>query len=321
VRLAGALAAAALLAGCGYVRPFLPFGDPPSLDLQGHRGARGLVPENTLPSFERALDLEVTTLELDLHWSADDRLIVWHDPVISADKCRLGSARDGARPPDPKRARPEELAVRQLSRAQLRGYRCDLNPDPKRFPDQRAGPTALARDDYRIIELSELFEFVERYATSLAKSPSQRSAAREVRFNIETKREEASPENIGDGFDGLRAGPFERELLRVVRAHGLESRVTLQSFDHRSLWSLQALDARTGLAALTEGPSDLEALAAKGASVWSPWHEEVDARSLAQAHALGLEVIPWTVNDPARMHELARLGVDGIITDRPDLLR
>lgn len=309
---------ALLLGSCLSASRFELHGD---FDLQGHRGARGLVPENTLPAFERALDLEVTTLELDLHFSADDALIVWHDPVVSPDKCRLAPQREGPHPPDPATAPAAALAVRRLTREQLAAYRCDRNPAPERFPLQRATPGALAGDDYRIVELSEVFDFVERYSASTAKTRSQRSSARRVRFNIETKREALQPEHIGDGFDGVRAGPFEREFERLVRARGLEARVTLQSFDHRSLWSLRALGSPIELVALTESSTDLEALSARGASTWSPWHENLSAESLARAHALGLRVVPWTVNDALRMRELQLMGVDGIITDRPDLWR
>jgi glycerophosphoryl diester phosphodiesterase len=315
--LAGCAAALALAIGC--LDPSLTEA-PANFDLQGHRGARGLAPENTLPSFERALDLEVTTLELDLHFSADDALIVWHDPVISPSKCGLARGGDGSRP-DPDRAPPAALAVRRLSRAQLAGYRCDRNPEPDRFAEQRSTPTLLAGDDYRIVELFELFDFVERYAASAAKTHEQRRAAARVRFNIETKREAEHPGHIGDGFDGQSAGPLEREFERLVRARGLETRVTLQSFDHRSLWSLRALGSPIELVALTESTADLDALKRRGAAAWSPWHEEVDAESLARAHALGLRVVPWTVNDAERMRELRALGVDGIITDRPDLAR
>jgi len=289
-------------------------------DLQGHRGARGLVPENTLPGFERALDLEVTTLELDLHWSADDALVVWHDPLVGADKCRVDPTSAAPLPPDPESARPERLVVRQLTREQLAGYRCDRNPDPERFPDQRAQVGVVAGDDYSIASLSQVFDLVERYAKSPHKSAAQRAAAARVRFNIETKRDADHPGNIGDDFDGENAGRFERELERLVRERGLEDRVTLQSFDHRSLWAMRALGSPIALAALTESEFDLPELAARGARTWSPWHESVTDDTLEQAHSLGMLVVPWTVNEAARMRELIALGVDGIISDRPDVL-
>ena len=122
-----------------------------SYDLQGHRGARGLRPENTLPAFELALDLMVDTLEFDLQLSADGVVIVWHDPVIDADT----SAIDGA-----------PTRIRELTAAELTDIRCDRNPDQGRFPDQLAAPGALAGDDYRLASLADVFEFVETYVGS-----------------------------------------------------------------------------------------------------------------------------------------------------------
>ena len=294
----------------------------PSFDLQGHRGARGLAPENTLPGFERALDLEVDTLELDLHFSADAKLVVWHDPEIRREKCRLDPSRSEPPAPDPDADGPAgALRVRRLTRAQLARYRCDRNPAPDRFPLQSSSATALAGADYHIVELETLFDFVERYAHSESKSGAQRRAASRVHYSIETKRDPEDPTSIGDGFDGEAPGPFERALEGLVRSRGLAERVTVQSFDHRSLWAMRQLDPNIALAALTEGAVDLESLRSRGASVWSPWHEQVNPEKLALAHRLGLRVVPWTVNDAARIQILRELGVDGVITDRPDLLR
>ena len=100
----------------------------------------------------------------------------------------------------------------------------------------------------------------------------------------------------------------------------MEKRTTLQSFDHRSLWAAKTLSSTIRLAALEKQTSDLEALAKQGADIWSPRHTQVTPETLKRAHAVGLLVIPWTINDPRRMKELIEMGVDGIITDRPDLL-
>ncbi|QDG52393.1 glycerophosphodiester phosphodiesterase [Persicimonas caeni] len=290
------------------------------LDIQGHRGARGLKPENTLPAFEAALDLQVDTLEFDLHLSKDDRLVVWHDPFVSAKKCVVPDGVDDLPDPAALRAKDARLRVRNLTADQLARYRCTQNPDPKRFPAQDASPTALAGDDYGIVTLERVFAFVERYAQSPQKTDGQRDNARRVRFNIETKRKPRQPANIGDGFDGERPGTFERAFVEAVEARGLQDRVTLQSFDHRSLWAARTIAPWLELAALEKkrrGP--LAALADKGAAVWSPRHTLVTAKSVAEAHAAGLRVKPWTVNDAERMQALVDLGVDGIITDRPDL--
>ncbi len=295
-----------------------------SLDVQGHRGARGLKPESTLPSFESALDELVTTLELDLHFTADGRLVVWHDPFVDPAKCRLGEgAPPGAPDPDDPATPADDLRISALTFAELGAYRCDRNPDPQAFPAQDSLGTDLAGDRYEFIALEELFDFVDLYVESGAKDDEQRQHASRVRYNIETKRVPASPELIGDDFDGVTAGAFEQALLDLIDERGIVDRVTVQSFDHRSLWAIAATGSDVQLSALTPGRAapDFADLAARGAQVWSPNFRAVDAESLAAAREAGLLVLPWTVNDPADMRRLAELGVDGLITDRPDLAR
>lgn len=291
-------------------------GLPPGFDLQGHRGARGLRPENTLPAFETALDLGVTTLELDLHLTADGEVVIWHDDAITPDKCALPADSVPPLPPDPTRA----PRIAALTFAELQRYRCDHNPDPGRFPQQQPIATTLAGDDYRITRLADLFDFVARYALSEQKGAEQRAAAAQVQFNIETKRKPDDPAAIGDAFDGVNPGQFEREIARIVAEQGLTDRVVLQSFDHRSLWAMYSLNPAIRLAALTTGGVDLPDLAQRGATIWSPDFATLDPARLQEAHALGLLVVPWTVNDPVAMGRLIEMGVDGLITDRPDLL-
>lgn len=267
-----------------------------------------------------ALDLGVTTLELDLHYSADDQVIVWHDPVVDPAKCRLGPAAPSDLP-DPATASPEELAIRSLTAAQLAAYQCDLNPDPARFPEQEPTPGALAGDGYQIVTLAELFAFVAAYADSDLKTEAQRQGAADVLFNIETKRVPRQPENIGDGFDGETAGPFEVAIMEASAAAGVDDRVIVQSFDHRSLRSIAASGSALALAPLTrDRVRDPGQYAGWGASIWSPRASTLSASAVEAAQDAGLLVIPWTVNDPAEMDDLIAMGVDGIITDRPDLL-
>jgi glycerophosphoryl diester phosphodiesterase len=291
-------------------------------DIEGHRGARGLKPENTLPAFETALDLGVTTLELDLHLTADQVVVVWHDPVIDNDKCGLepGTAGDAADPDSLVIQRPK-LTISNLTFEQLQSYRCDRNPDPDRFPEQDNEPTALAGDDYGIISLAELFDFVEAYGRSDSKSTEQAENAAQVQFNIETKRKPDEPKMINDGFDGVNPGPFELAILDLIAERGLEERVIVQSFDHRSLWAIRSVDSDIRLAALTtRGRVDPFDLAENGATIWSPDHAGLTAARLSEAHEAGLAVVPWTVNDPEDAARLIEMGVDGLISDRPDLI-
>ncbi len=290
---------------------------PPGFDIQGHRGVRGLKPENTLPAFEIALDLMVTTLEMDLHYSKDGVVVIWHDDDITIDKCTYAGSGTPALAPDP-------TLISQLSFEEIQKYRCDLNGDSQKHPQQNNHATPLAGDDYRIISLAELFDFVDAYAESDHKTDAQRQNARLVQFNIETKRKIEHVDAIGDGWDGEHPGKFERSIVSLVEERELVQRVIVQSFVHASLWGVRQLNPNIRLAALTKGKrpslSDYADYAHKGATIWSPRYQDVTPALLQQAHKAGLQVIPWTINDPAEMKRMIQIGVNGIITDRPDLL-
>ncbi len=294
---------------------------PDSIDAQGHRGARGLKPENTLPAFETALDLGVDTLELDLHYSSDGVVVIWHDDEIEKDKCGLDpeTAVD-THDPDSLIGWGEGLMISNLTFEQVQAYLCDRNPDEDRFPEQNGRMTAVAGKNYHISSLAELFNFVNAYSQSPEKSEEQRANAALVQFNIETKRKENKDKGINDGFDGENPGPFELEILRLVKEYRLEDRVIVQSFDHRSLWAIRSVNETIRLAALSINQIDLDEIAANGADIWSPKASVLTASLVEEAHALGLQVIPWTVNAPDNMGALIEMGVDGIISDRPDLL-
>lgn len=294
---------------------------PEGFDAQGHRGARALLPENTLPSFEAALDLGVTTLELDLHFTEDGEVVIWHDPLIEKTKCRLPeeTAVDDETP-DPKNPL-RKILVSQQPLSVIQAYQCDLNPEVNRFPDQEVLDMPLAGTDYRIVTLAELFDFVEMYAESADKSEEQRANAAVVVFNIETKRKVSNPEYIDDGFTGGEAGPFELTILELIADYGLADRVVIQSFDHRSLQVIRDIDSEIQLAALTtSGEAKVKVYNGYKFDIWSPRARDLTPELLAEAQGLGLKVIPWTVNDKAEMEELIEMGVDGLISDRPDLL-
>jgi len=294
---------------------------PDGFDIEGHRGARGLKPENTLPAFEVGLDFGVTTLEFDLHYTADDEVVVWHDPVIDPAKCGLKPGAP-AQIPDPDSAdTPDDaLAIRSLTVADLRWFQCNRNPSPDKFPDQDPQPTAIAGDEYGIVTLNDLLDFVDRYAESESKSDEQRTGARVVQFNMETKRDRGDPSTIGDGFDGETVGPFEQRILEIIDQRGIRDRVIIQSFDIRSLEAIDRAEPQVRLAVLTAlSHAALPAFANNRPVVWSPMASTVDMESIEEAHAAGHTVIPWTVNAPDTVALLISVGVDGIITDRPDL--
>ncbi|MBK8901247.1 MAG: hypothetical protein IPM53_08695 [Anaerolineaceae bacterium] len=293
---------------------------PPGFDAEGHRGARGLLPENTLPAFEAALDLGVTTLELDLHFTQDGEVVVWHDPIIDDTKCYLPDDPADANAPD-LRNPLRRIFISQQPLSVVQSFRCDLNPDSGRFPEQTAVSTPLAGSSYHIVTLAELFDFVAQYANSELKTETQRRNAASVQFNIETKRDPDHPEYIDDGFTGGEAGPFERAILEVVNGRSLTNRVIIQSFDHRSLRTIREIDTNIRLAALTTGgEAKLDVYAAYQFNIWSPNQRDVTAELVNKAHDEGLLVIPWTVNETAEMRQLIDWGVDGIISDYPDRL-
>jgi glycerophosphoryl diester phosphodiesterase len=295
----------------------------PRFELHGHRGARGLVPESTLPSFEQAIERGVDTLELDLHFSADGELIVWHDPEIDARHCRVDPRASAPLPPDPASSPGAALRIRALTARQLAKYRCDRNPDPAAHPAQRPTAGRVSGDDFHVVTLGELFDFMDSYSRSRRAPESFRSRARRVRYNVETKRSIIDPSIIDDGFD--RAAPaspgaFERALVSLIRARSLEGRVTVQSFDVRSLRAVAELAPSVERSWLTSQREALSTALFARAQVWSPSASLVTPEVVAAAHDAGLRVVAWTVNDPAQLCALVRAGVDGVITDRPDLL-
>lgn len=285
-----------------------------ALDLQGHRGARGLAPENTLAGFRTAMTVGVTTLELDLGVSADGQVVVAHDPELNPNFTRDAQGRwlQAAGP-----------ALHSLTLAELQRYDVGrLKPGTRYaglYPEQQ--PV----DGERIPTLDAVFAMV-------AQAGKDR-----LRFNLETKISPLSP--------GLTPAPdvFVRAVLAVIDKHGLRSRVTLQSFDWRTLRVAQKLAPDLATVALTarlpsinnldderwtaglrlhdHAGSVAQLVKAAGVGTWSPFHGELTEALLAEAHALGLKVVPWTVNDPAQMQRLLAWGVDGLITDRPDLAR
>ena len=288
-----------------------------ALDIQGHRGARGLAPENTLPAFAKALELGVSTLELDCAITRDGVVVVSHDPVLNPDITRG---------PDGKWLQQTGPAIRSLNYQELQ--RLDvgrINPASayaQRWPEQR--PV----DGTRIPRLADLFALVRK------------SGNETVRFNIETKISPLAP--------GETTTPdvFARELVGAVRKAGMADRTAIQSFDWRTLAVVQKEAPEIPTVYLTSvsgfmdniqmmgdspwtaghrvrdhGGSIPRTIRAAGGAVWSPYLGDLTREAVREAQALGLKVVVWTVNDPAGMRRMIEWGVDGVISDRPDLLR
>ena len=285
-----------------------------AFDLQGHRGARGLAPENTLPAFERALAIGVSTLELDVGLSADGVVVIAHDlhlnPLITRDAA--GQWLIGSKGP----------LIRSLSLAQLQTY--DVGRIQPGTPYASTFGSQQPLDGTRIPTLAALFERVKLLGGN------------GMRFNIETK---INPEQPGD-----TASPEQmtEALLKVVRDAGMLQRVSIQSFDWRTLQIVQRLEpsiptvylsiqtansnniasgAWTAGFKLAEHAGVPAMVKAAGGAVWAPNGGAVTQALVQQAQALGLKVIPWTINQVADMERLIAWGVDGLITDYPDRLR
>jgi len=272
---------------------------PAGFDLQGHRGARGLAPENTIPAFRRALELGVTTLEMDVVISADGTVVVSHEPWMARAKCRTP---DGGRIPEGA-ARSHNLYEMPYDR--IEAYDCGSLTLPD-FPEQASTPAPKPR-------LRAVLEMAEAYVDAHDRGP--------VFYNIETK---SRPEWTGQFHPEPDA--FVRRVLAVVTETDVAPRTTIQSFDPRTLEAThrQNQTVRTALLVGWAGDEGLEAnLAALSfrPDIYSPTARLVDEALVAAVHDRGLTLVPWTVNDPDEMRRLLRLGVDGLITDYPDRAR
>jgi glycerophosphoryl diester phosphodiesterase len=282
--------------------------------LQGHRGARAIHPENTLPSFEAALDAGVSSIETDLHLTRDGVAVLVHDAVLHDSAGTL---------------------VSQTTLAELRRCRADRNPDPRRFPDQNAVVTPLAAlfaeqhalEPYGIPTLEELLRFTADYAGALGeragKTAAQRQRARCVVFDLELKRVPFHPEAIGDRFDGTSPGLLEEGLVEAVRRAEVAARTVVRSFDHRCVRILRQMEpSLTGaiLIAETAPVEPAELVERADAQVYCPGYLFVDAALVRQVRAAGARVLPWTVNEPEHWQRLLDWGVDGLTTDVPDRL-
>ena len=284
-----------------------------AFDLQAHRGGRGLWPENTLAAFEHALELGVTTLEMDVAITADGVAVVSHDPALHP-----GLTRDA----QGQWLKTTGPLIKNLTLAQLQAYDVGrLNPD---HAYGRAHAQQQARDGQRIPTLAAVFQRVKELG------------ADRVQFDIETKTFPNRPN------DTVAPEDFVRIMLGAIRDAGIVDRVMIQSFDWRTLQLFQAAEPRIRTMYLTiktrqydnaadpawtagrllrDHASVPHMIKAAGGAIWAPNADSLDEPAVRTAQAQGLKVMAWTVNEPADMRRLIDWKVDGIITDRPDLLR
>lgn len=299
-------------------------------DLQAHRGGLGLTVESTIASFSHALELGVSTLELDVQITEDHQAVITHDRKISGTKCMdTGPAFAG----DPEYPYVGKY-IKDLTLDQVHTLDCGSQVLPQ-YPGQTPSPGA------KMPLLREVFDLVKLYN------------ANKVWMNIETKVEAGAPHETAPREE------FVQIVAREVREAGMLNRVSIQSFDWGALMRMREVEPRLPIVALTNGPQFLQPGQA-GASPWlggididdfggdlvaaahsfgadaiSPVHgfpqngqitdenyqPYVTKNMVQEAHKYGIKVIPWTINDEPTMHKLIEDGVDGIITDYPDRLR
>lgn len=266
-------------------------------DVQGHRGARGLLPENTIPAFLKALDLGVTTLELDVVIAKDSTVVVSHEPWMSATICTQPNG-------EPVPAETQEaFRIFEMTYEEVARFDCGSRGN-LRFPRQEKLSVAKPR-------LRDVIEAAEAHLREHNLPP--------VQYNIETKARPA-----WDGSFTPDPETFTRLLYDVLVETGIKDRTILQSFDVRTLRVGRDLDPSWRLALLVERDGDqglaanLETLGFMPA-IYSPDYRLVKADMVREAHDRGMLVIPWTVNTLDAMQRLKALGVDGLITDFPDV--
>jgi glycerophosphoryl diester phosphodiesterase len=302
---------------------------PQIFDFEAHRGGRDARPENTLVAFAYAMELGVTTLEMDMQMTKEGRIVISHNPFMNNSL---------AKGPDGNYVEPGKYDIRKMTLAEIKRFDLGtMNPAAGDYYEGH-GKTQLSYPGTQMPTLEEVFELANAYGNN------------QVMFNLETKSypDPAFPEAKNSPDPAV----FVKKVYEIIKKYHMEDRVMLQSFDWRTLKEMKKLDPAITLVALTcEQPSwgrdsmcrqpgepgaspwmaglDIDSFkgnyvkAAKaiGADIVSPYWEELSNELVSEAHDLGMKVVPWTVNNPSKMNMLLDMGVDGIITDKPWLLR
>lgn len=275
-----------------------------AIDLQGHRGARGLKPENTWPAFEEAIKYKMVTLELDTVLTKDKKVVIHHDSDTNPIICQNSNGTE-----------IKKTSLYELTLAELQSYDCGSKKNPN-FPKQIPVPGT------KLLSLEEFFEKVLAI---------EKKSKEVYEFNIETK----FPDD-GSAPDSLVKEHTEK-LIQIIEKYKVIERSTIQSFDLRTLTFSKVKNSKIKTSALfvptyfqgflmTVGfgnsyrESILSAAKDKNADIVSPYFLYVTPKFVKESHDKGMFVIPWTVNTEKEMKRLVSCGVDGIISDYPDLL-
>ena len=267
-----------------------------SFDWQGHRGCRGLMPENTIPAMLHAVDLGVTTLEMDVIITRDRQVILSHDPFFNHN---ITTKADGRYVQE---SEEKQLNLYQMTYEEISHYDVGMKGHPG-FPQQQKIKAIKPK-------LSDVIDSVEAYI-ALKKLPARF-------YNIETKSEATT-----DNINHPAPEEFVDLIMQVIKEKKIEARTIIQSFDVRTLQYLHKNYPSIKTALLVEDAGTLkEHLAKLGfkPNIYSPEYTLVSPLLVKQCKEMQMKIIPWTVNDLSKMKELKAMHVDGIITDYPNLL-
>jgi glycerophosphoryl diester phosphodiesterase len=269
----------------------------PAFDKEGHRGARGLMPENTIPAMLKAVDLGATTLEMDICFTKDNEAIVSHEPFFNHD---ITTKPDGS---FIKEKEEKQYNIYKMTYAEVKRYDVGMKPHPL-FPEQQKIAVYKPR-------LADLVDSVEKYTTE--------KKARKVLYNIETKTMPAT-----DNLFHPAPAAFVDMLMQVINEKGIADRVIIQSFDIRTLQYLHQKypSIKTSLLAEADNTNSFrKQINDLGftPTIYSPELALVNEALVKDCHSRKMKIIPWTVNDKGEIARLRSLKVDGIITDYPNL--
>ena len=268
-------------------------------DWQGHRGARGLVPENTIPAFLKALTYDkIQTLEMDVVISQDNQVVVSHEHWFNPEICSHPNDKPFTE------AERDQYLIYKMTYEQIKIMDCGKRVHP-RFPEQI--PMACSKPT-----LEEVVKTVE-------KSYLLNKKRQKINYNIEIK---SDPK--GDGFYHPIINEFVQLVYNQVIALNIKDQTTLQSFDVRALESVHKLDKFQQIALLVENKESVEANLSKltfTPNIYSPYFKLITKKDVDYCHKKGIKVIPWTVNEVADMDAVMALSVDGMITDYPNRIK
>ncbi len=266
-------------------------------DKEGHRGCRGLMPENTIPAYLYAIDLGVTTLEMDAVITKDSQVVMSHEPFFNHEITTK---------PDRSYVTLQEeksLNIYNMTYNEVKTFDVGLKPHP-RFPQQQKIKAVKPL-------LKDVVDSVTTFMMTRKRPP--------VFYNIETKSDPA-----GDGIFHPKPAEFVELLMDVIKEKGIEDRTIIQSFDIRTLQYLHENYPVIKTALLIE-EFDKKSFALQLKelgfipTIYSPAYHLITPLLVKQCHETGIKIIPWTVNDKTEIERLKNLGVDGIISDYPNL--